>query len=231
MRSTTSRRPAHRPPGSIGAQLDSILEDTGTTLPATLNALPAAIEQYLATYHGAGIWDGSTALVNTYARTYYLPDSTGHPIADCLVWVTTDIDGTNIVQKAITDDFGNVTVYLQVGTYYVWRRKAGRGLLESRYNYSGGAMTTITGSAGTPMGFGGPFGSTRRVLREEVGRVFGMHEGTADANAVRRPPWSMRPWRASPMTTGSAASATSRAPRAATRPPRRPANRAGSRTS
>ena len=45
-------------------------------------------------------------------------------------------------------------------------------------------MTTVTGSPGSLMGFGGPFGSTRRVLREEVGRALGMHEGVADTNAV-----------------------------------------------
>jgi hypothetical protein len=47
-------------------------------------------------------------------------------------------------------------------------------------------MTTITLTAGTPMGFGGPFGSTRRVLREEVGRVFNpeMFESTVSATGT-----------------------------------------------
>ena len=90
--------------------------------------------------------------------------------------MTTDLDGTNIIAKGITDDFGNVTFYLQAGTYYVWRRKA-------HWTFSNPdaiivlairrrMATTITGSTGSLMGFGGPFGSTRRVLREEVGRVF-----------------------------------------------------------
>lgn len=59
-------------------------------------------------------------------KTYTLTDSaTGLPIAQAVVWVTTDAAGLNRIASGTTDDFGQVTFYLDAGTYYVWRRKAG----------------------------------------------------------------------------------------------------------
>lgn len=57
--------------------------------------------------------------------TYTLTDPDGLPIAQALVWVTTDHGGNNVVASGITDDFGAVTFYLTAGTYYVWAKKAG----------------------------------------------------------------------------------------------------------
>jgi hypothetical protein len=47
------------------------------------------------------------------------------PIANVNVWVTTDIEGQNIVASSRTNDFGKVTFFLDVGTYYFWRKKSG----------------------------------------------------------------------------------------------------------
>lgn len=47
------------------------------------------------------------------------------PIGQVIVWVTTDAAGQNVVASGITNDFGQVTFYLNAGPYYFWRRKAG----------------------------------------------------------------------------------------------------------
>ena len=47
------------------------------------------------------------------------------PIADCKVWLTTDVEGNSIVASGYTDAFGKITFYVDAGTYYVWRRKTG----------------------------------------------------------------------------------------------------------
>jgi len=47
------------------------------------------------------------------------------PIASATVWVTTDQAGTNVIASGTTDTNGEVTFYLDTGTYYVWREKAG----------------------------------------------------------------------------------------------------------
>lgn len=48
-------------------------------------------------------------------------NSTGNPLPGAAVWVTTDQAGSNVVAGTLTtDQFGNVTFYLNAGTYYVW---------------------------------------------------------------------------------------------------------------
>lgn len=43
------------------------------------------------------------------------------PIANAEVWVSTDLAGTNVVAGTlVTNNFGQVTFYLDAGTYYVW---------------------------------------------------------------------------------------------------------------
>lgn len=57
---------------------------------------------------------------------YNLTDSaTGDPIPNADVWATTDAGGDTVVARGVTDAFGNVTFYLDAGTYYIWRELAG----------------------------------------------------------------------------------------------------------
>jgi hypothetical protein len=56
---------------------------------------------------------------------YTLLDNGGLPVAGASIWVTSDIDGLNIIASGLTDNFGNVTFYLNAGTVYVWGRKSG----------------------------------------------------------------------------------------------------------
>lgn len=58
--------------------------------------------------------------------TYTLTDSdTGALIDGASVWVTTDSAGTNVIASGVTDDSGEVTFFLDGGTYYVWSSRAG----------------------------------------------------------------------------------------------------------
>ena len=66
---------------------------------------------------------GAGASANTY--TVYESDGTT-PIADCDVWVTTDLAGSNVVASGTSGALGTVTFYLDAGTtYYIWRQKDG----------------------------------------------------------------------------------------------------------
>jgi len=60
------------------------------------------------------------------AWDYTLTDSvTGNPIPSADVWVSTEANGGNVVASEKTNAFGVATFYLDAGTYYFWRRKAG----------------------------------------------------------------------------------------------------------
>jgi hypothetical protein len=90
-------------------KLAAIVEDTGTTLPAQIAAIPSAA--------GAGSTSWSYTLTNSI---------TGLPIDGADVWVTTDSAGANIIASGMTNSAGVVTFLLNTGlTLYVWRKKAG----------------------------------------------------------------------------------------------------------
>lgn len=60
--------------------------------------------------------------------TYTLTDSTtGLPIHNASVWVTTDVAGMNRLCSGYTDDLGEVQFYLDAGTYQFWAWKTGYG--------------------------------------------------------------------------------------------------------
>jgi hypothetical protein len=65
---------------------------------------------------------GAGAITFTYTLTSTVDAS---PIPDANVWVTTGIDGSGIVASGVTNISGQCTFYLDAGTYYVWRQKAG----------------------------------------------------------------------------------------------------------
>ena len=80
---------------------------------STIDTVVDAIKLKTDTLGGAG------ALTWTYTLTN---SSTGAAIIGADVWVTTDIAGTNIVATGTTGSSGNVTFYLDAGTYYIWRQ-------------------------------------------------------------------------------------------------------------
>lgn len=86
-------------------KLASILEDTGTTLPAQIS----------------GISTGGTG--STSQEIEISVDSV--PQDNAKVWVTTDSAGANIIRSGYTNSFGKITFQLDSGTYYVWAEKDG----------------------------------------------------------------------------------------------------------
>ena len=69
---------------------------------------------------------------------YTLTDSTtGVPLDGAEVWVTTDSAGLNVIASGTTDTNGVVTFYLDAGTVYVWRKKAG-------YNFTNPDQETVS---------------------------------------------------------------------------------------
>jgi len=60
------------------------------------------------------------------AVTYTVLDGDSNPIDGVAVWVTTHVDGSNVVASGSTNDSGKVTFMLDSGTtYYIWSQKAG----------------------------------------------------------------------------------------------------------
>lgn len=92
---------------TVDGIVDSILEDTGTTIPALIGALH--------------ISQGS----ETCNYTVYDTDGVT-PLSGVKVEVTTGEDGSGHVTTGWTNAFGIVTFKLDPGTYYLWRSRFDR---------------------------------------------------------------------------------------------------------
>lgn len=57
--------------------------------------------------------------------TYNLVDGDSNPLEGASIWVTTDSAGSNVIASGTTNSSGNVTFYLDAGTYYIWGQKDG----------------------------------------------------------------------------------------------------------
>jgi hypothetical protein len=102
---------------TINSNVDAILVDTSTTIPALINADSGA---------GAISW------------TYTLTDADdGTPIDGAEVWVTTDAAGVDVVASGSTNSFGVVTFMLDAGAYYFWRKCSG-------YNFNNPDLETVS---------------------------------------------------------------------------------------
>jgi hypothetical protein len=101
---------------SNSTKLVSILEDTGTTIPALINT-------------GAG--------AGSILHSYTITDSAdGTPIDGVEVWVSTDAAGVNVVASGYTNSSGVFSVMLDAGTYYFWRKRSG-------YNFTNPDTETV----------------------------------------------------------------------------------------
>lgn len=131
----------------IDGNVDAILVDTGTSLPAQITGLEGDIADMqddvddILVDTGLILLDTADILSDTAlilaavgggppagAITFiYNVTNTisGNPIGDADVWVTTDEAGLNVIASGKTDQFGNVTFYLDAGTVYMWRQKSG----------------------------------------------------------------------------------------------------------
>jgi len=118
---------------NLDAAVSTRLASSGYTAPPSASA----INTTLSAAHGSGTWggaSGSGAVEFVYTVTNAVG---GLPIAQTFVWVTTDDGGDNIVGSGYTDDFGDVTFYLDPGTFYFWRKKSG-------YNFTNPDMEVVS---------------------------------------------------------------------------------------
>ena len=139
---------------TVDSNVDAILVDTGTTLPATLATIASYIDTEIATLTsnlatvdgivdsilvdtGTTIPASLTSIQNDIGNVGGIPgsgaisetvtiDDGTDPIPGVGVWVTTDEEGSNVVAGTlVTDANGQVTFQLDEGTYYVWKQLAG----------------------------------------------------------------------------------------------------------
>ena len=106
---------------TIAGNLKKIADDNaGATFDATNHSLYAIRVQGDSAWITGGA--GGGAITFTYTLT---DDVSSDPIADVLVWATTDVGGTNTIGSTRTDNFGEAVFTLDAGTYYMWRKKGG----------------------------------------------------------------------------------------------------------
>jgi hypothetical protein len=118
--------------------IDSILADTNELqtddLPTKIDAIKAITDQlaFTAGTVDANIATGGIGTGTSQMDYYVFTDESAETgaIANVNVYVTTDTAGTVVVASGMTDVNGKVTFYLNPGTYYMWRSKAG-------YSFSG----------------------------------------------------------------------------------------------
>lgn len=95
---------------------------------ATVDTVVDAIKLKTDTLGGAG----------AITWTYTLTDSvTSAPIDGAEVWITTDVEGTNVIASGVTNTLGVVVFTLDAATLYFWRKKAG-------YNFSNPVETEVS---------------------------------------------------------------------------------------
>jgi hypothetical protein len=68
---------------------------------------------------------GSPTGVGAVETIYTVKDNDGDPIPDVDVWVSANSDGGTVVARGRTNASGEVTFWLDSGTYYAWRQKNG----------------------------------------------------------------------------------------------------------
>ena len=104
--------------GTLIADIWSYVTRTLTSGGGGGGATAQEVWEYATRRLTGGAGGGATANVIT------INDGT-NPLDGVDVWATTDSAGTNIVARANTDASGNVTFYLDAGTYYIWKQLAG----------------------------------------------------------------------------------------------------------
>jgi len=107
----------------VGADVNAILTDTGTTLDALIKDIPTVAEFEARTILADDyVVVGSGALSCTWTQK----DDGGNPMDNVAVWICTDEAGTNVIAGTLyTDSSGEVSFMLDAGTYYVFRERSG----------------------------------------------------------------------------------------------------------
>jgi hypothetical protein len=110
--------------GTLGRLVLAVSESGALPVWCEYMVLPANVYDSLVA--GSDYLQVDTVGAGAIAFTYTLTSSVdASPISDADVWVTTDLGGSNVVASGTTDINGQITFYLDAGTVYVWRQKAG----------------------------------------------------------------------------------------------------------
>jgi hypothetical protein len=125
--------------------IDSILADTNELqtddIPTTLAAIKTQTDQlaFTAGTVDANIATGGIGTGTSQVDYYVFTNETAETgaIANVNVYVSSDEAGTVTVASGTTDSNGKVTFYLNAGTYYMWRSKAG-------YSFSNPDLETVS---------------------------------------------------------------------------------------
>ena len=80
------------------------------------------IDTLLSSTHGSGAWGSGGVGAVSHTITV---NSGGSPLDGVDVWVTTDVSGSNVAARGTTNAFGQVTFFLDTGTYYGWKQLNG----------------------------------------------------------------------------------------------------------
>jgi hypothetical protein len=119
----------HTTDGSFGKYLDAAVSavEGGTGGTVDEEALALAVDTQLSATHGSGPWGGSGGAGSGTSTLIIdvLEDGTNNPIADVTVSLYTEAAMTNLVAVADTTMQGRATFYVDPGTYYYRRVKAG----------------------------------------------------------------------------------------------------------
>ena len=120
----------HLTVGSTGEALNdaggSATDPWATTVPAAYSSGTAGwilgnrLDAKVSSISGNSPGPGASEFV------YTLTDAdTSDPIPDADVWATTDSGGSTVVASGRTNQYGQITFYLDPGTIYIWRQKSG----------------------------------------------------------------------------------------------------------
>jgi len=71
-------------------------------------------------------WEDNVATLGAGSVQYTITVDDGvNPLDGVDVWITTDVAGSNLIARGLTDDAGEVTFSLDPGSYYAWKQLAG----------------------------------------------------------------------------------------------------------
>jgi hypothetical protein len=105
----------HVTTGTTGKKLSDLSSGGGGSTAEEIDTL-------LSSTHGAGAWGSGGVGAVSHTITV---NSGGSPLDGADVWVTTDISGSNVAARGTTNAFGQVTFFLDAGTYYGWKQLNG----------------------------------------------------------------------------------------------------------
>lgn len=109
---------------AICSKIATLPTDIGGTFDPATDSLESIREMEATIYTAIGATTTGAGAI-TWVYTLTSTASGNPPIADADIWVTTDLAGLNVVASGRTNQYGQVTLYLDAGTVYVWRQKSG----------------------------------------------------------------------------------------------------------